>query len=527
MGSTPADLKPDSEYDQHPDELAELRALLLGQQLVELEALRKRLDDPGLRAEEISQILGQAVALSSKRDGGLKRSLYPIVEQALKISIKNDPSILATSLAPIIGEAVRKAVANAFRGFAESVNFLMERSLSWESVKWRLEALRTGKTFGEIALLRSLRYKVQQVVLIHRATGAVLQYLKAPGEGIKEAELVSSMLTAIGDFVTDSFDAKRSQTFEETRTNDFALWVSHGPQASLAATILGTPPPELKNVFARENELIHQEFAGAFASYNGDASIFDGARPHLEKCLLGQTGRPQKQSWWWLAAMAGLLVVALAVGLLVHRRNVRWNQFLANLQSHAGIVVTSSQMGWRRNVVTGMRDPLAVDPAKVAAESGIEPGNLETHFAPYQSLDPDLVQPREFESEKQQLEQQVVLFPVNSSALLSDQGMRLDVIEDHINRLQQIATDTGQKIHVTVYGRADHTGAESKNAALSKERSEHVVAALQERGIPSDMITAVGLGDSDPIQHGSPAYQLEVNRSVSLKVQAQHQGDRQ
>lgn len=169
MGSTPADLKPDdSEYDQRPDELAELRALLLGQQLVELEALRKRLDDPRLRAEEISQILGQAVALSIKRDGGLQRSFYPIVEQALKISIKRDPSILATSLAPIIGDAVRKAVANAFRGFAESVNFLLERSLSWESIKWRLEALRAGKTFGEIALLRSLRYKVQQVVLIQR-----------------------------------------------------------------------------------------------------------------------------------------------------------------------------------------------------------------------------------------------------------------------------------------------------------------------------------------------------------------------
>ena len=50
MGSTPADLKHDSEYDPGRDELAELRALLLGQQLVELEALRKRLDDPDVRA---------------------------------------------------------------------------------------------------------------------------------------------------------------------------------------------------------------------------------------------------------------------------------------------------------------------------------------------------------------------------------------------------------------------------------------------------------------------------------------------
>ncbi len=527
MGSTPADLKPDSDYDQHPDELAELRALLLGQQLVELEALRKRLDDPELRAEELSQILGQAVALSIKRDGGLQRSFYPIVERALKISITKNPGILATSLAPIIGDAVRKAVANAFRGMTESLNFLMERSLSWESVKWRLEALRTGRSFGEIALLRSLRYKVQQVVLIHRETGSVLQYVKAPGEGIKEAELVSSMLTALGDFIADSFNAKRSQEFEALDIGDFRLWVHYGPQALLAATILGTPPPELKNVFARENELIHQEFAGALASFSGDASIFEGARPHLQNCLLGQTGQPDRRSWRWVAAVAAVLIAILAAGFFVHRRNKRWNEYLSKLRSQPGVVVTGSQKRWGHYAVTGMRDPLAADPAQVAAESGIAPGSLETHFEPYQSLDPRFSRPRAFESEKQQLEQQMVLFPVNSSALTPEQGMRLDAIEDHINRLQEIAVDLGWQIHVTVYGRADQTGAETKNAALSKERAQHVLEALRGRGIPADMLTAVGLGDSDPIRHGSPSYQLEVNRSVSLKVQSQHQGDRQ
>ncbi len=79
--------------------------------------------------------------------------------------------MLATSLAPMIGDAVRKAVANALRNMAESINFTLERSLSWESMKWRFEARRTGKSFGEIVLLRNLRYKVQQVVLIQRETG--------------------------------------------------------------------------------------------------------------------------------------------------------------------------------------------------------------------------------------------------------------------------------------------------------------------------------------------------------------------
>src|SRR3974377_603890 len=171
MGATPADLKKRPQSEQGHDELNELRALLLGQQMVELQALQKRLDDPDVRAEEISQILGAAVALSTKRDRSLQRSFYPIVEQALKISIAKTPGILATSLAPIIGDAVRKAVANALRDMAESINYMLERSLSWESIKWRFEALRTGKSFGQIVVLRSLGYKVQQVVLIQRETG--------------------------------------------------------------------------------------------------------------------------------------------------------------------------------------------------------------------------------------------------------------------------------------------------------------------------------------------------------------------
>ena len=122
--------------------------------------------------------------------------------------------------------------------------------------------------------------------------------------------------------------------------------------------------------------------------------MFDGARPHLQNCLLGQTERPQKQSAWWLAALAVVLVVLVAIGFFAIRRNTRWNQFLAKLQSQPGIVVTDSQKNWGHYAVTGMRDPLAADPAQLASEFGIAPHSLEAHFEPYQSLDPRFSRPR-------------------------------------------------------------------------------------------------------------------------------------
>jgi len=518
MGATPAGPKLDPEYDQGRDELSELRALLLGQQMIELQALRKRLDDGEIRAEEVSRILARAVALATQQGQGLQRSFYPIVEQALKISITRNPGILATSLAPIIGETVRKAVANAFRSMTESINFILERSLSWESLKWRFEAMRSGRSFGEIALLRSLRYKVQQVFLIQRDTGAVLQYVAAPGEGISEAELASSMLTAIGDFVSDAFTGKHSQDLGVIQTDDFTLWVHHGPQALLAGTILGNPPPELKNVFVRENELIHREFAGALATFNGDAHMFDGARPHLQNCLLGQTGRPRKQSSRWVAALVALVIVVLAIGLFVHRRNSRWEHYLARLQKEPGIVVTGWDTDWANYSVRGLRDPLAPDPVKLAREFDIAPDKLRLNLQPYESLDNTFVQQREFNAGKRQLEEQKILFPLNSSDLRPEQALRLDNIEEMLNRLQETAHRLGRQIHLDIYGRADQTGAEGKNQTLSRERAERVVEALRERGVAPDMMTAVALGSSQPIQHGSTAYQLELNRSVSMRV---------
>lgn len=527
MGSTPAGLKHDPDSDSAPqNELSELRALLLGQQIVELQELHQRLDDPNVRAEELSLVLARAVALSTRRDRELQRSFYPIVEQALQISVTRNPKFLATSLAPIIGETVRKSVAAAFRSLVDMINMTLDRSLSLDSIKWRVEALRTGKSFGEIALLRSLRYKVQQVFLIHRETGLVLQHVSAPGDGVSEAELVSSMLTAIQDFVRDSFTSKDAQDLETMQAGEFLIWVHHGPQALLAGTILGTPPPELRNVFARQYELIHQEFAAQLASFNGDTSPFDAARPHLEKCLMGQTGKPKRSPWALIVILGVLVLATVATGFLLHRRNSRWQAYLTQLNNSPGIVVTGAERNWGHYWVWGMRDPMSPDPAKLATDFGIPASELNARFVPYASLDERFLRVRDFAVEKHKLEDAVVLFPINSSVLTADQSIRIDAIEESLDRLLELAGKLRRPVHVIIYGHADHTGAETKNAALSEQRARSVYDALVERGIPVDAISAVGLGDSEPIRHGSPAYQLEVNRSVTLKVQSQAQGDK-
>ena len=112
------------------------------------------------------------------------------------------------------------------RDRAESINQTLERRLSFESLKWRIEGWRTGRDFGEIVLTRSLGYRVEQVFLVHRETGLLLQHV-ARSDEVLDSDMVSGMLTAIQDFVRDSFGGKgdvyKRQVFRAFQYRDFRL----------------------------------------------------------------------------------------------------------------------------------------------------------------------------------------------------------------------------------------------------------------------------------------------------------------
>src|SRR5208282_6749079 len=253
------------------DRLLQLRDLLIGPELEQIEKLRLRMDDPQARSEDLSKSIAEAIALRSKQDRKLQTTLQPLIEEALRISVARDPAMLATALFPIIGEAVRKAVAHALQGLFDSLNQLLGRGLSLESWKWRFEAWRTGKSFGEVALARSLNYRVEQVFLIHRETGLLLRHVTFGDGVVEDADMISGMLTAIQDFVRDSFGPRKSDDLEVMQVGEFKMWVQHGPLALLAAVVSGQPPPELRQVFVLELEGIHREFGPALQSYSGDA----------------------------------------------------------------------------------------------------------------------------------------------------------------------------------------------------------------------------------------------------------------
>ena len=150
-------------------EFAQLRELLLGEELHELAAIRGRMDDPARRSAELAEVLPDAIKAAPAK--AQRAALEPLFQKDIRSSVRKHTRELAEAIYPVMGPALRNSIAAAIRDFAESLNQMVEKSLSFRGIGWRVEALCTGKSFGEIVLARSLLYSVQHVFLIHRKSG--------------------------------------------------------------------------------------------------------------------------------------------------------------------------------------------------------------------------------------------------------------------------------------------------------------------------------------------------------------------
>ncbi len=386
-------VSPDSEKPQ--DALNELRELLLKPIQAQLNELQKRLDTPDLHAKDVSRVLPEAISLRSKHDKKIEMALEPITEKTIKSSIRRDRKALVDALFPVMGPAIRRAIASAIQGMVQSFNQILEHSVSFNGLKWRFEALRTQKSFAEVVLLHTLVYQVEQVFLIHRETGLVLQHVVTKTVSADDPDLVSSMLTAIKDFVQDSFGETTDETLETLRVGERSVWIEHGPQAFLAAVIRGNPPVDLQNVLKDALEEIHFRQREDIAAFEGDTAPFEESRYILENCLEAQFKKERQKSPYLLWIVIALIVLLLAGwSLSSYRNHRRWSQYVSGLRNQPGVVITKFEKKDGRHHIYGLKDPLAPDPTAALKTSGLQPDQVTFHWEPYYSLFPEYAQQR-------------------------------------------------------------------------------------------------------------------------------------
>ncbi|WP_192385595.1 OmpA family protein [Mesorhizobium silamurunense] len=370
--------------------LEALRQLLVGGEISELSRVTHLLDEPEQLAAAVGNVLPDATARASYAQLG--EALAPAVERAAQRSIQKNPHTLTDILYPVFLPAIRKSIGEKIDQTFQSLNESLRHIFTWHGLKWRFEAWRTGTSFSEVVLNHSLVYRVEHVFLISRSSGLLIAHVTAENATSEDPQLISSMLSAIQDFVKDSFNEKENSGLDTIRFGELRLWSEVGPFATLVAVIRGNPPEELHEVIRDVLLRIHDESSQALERFDGDTSQLPGVETQLQTCVELQHA-DSKEGFPWLVVTAALLVL-IAAGVwffLSWQSGQRWQAYLSRLETQPGIVVSEQKMRGGQFYIAGLRDPLATDPQSLLSGTEVDPARVHSNWQFYQSLEPEFV----------------------------------------------------------------------------------------------------------------------------------------
>jgi len=562
-------------------ELERLRHLLLGKDYEELLEIRALLNDSASRSRLVADTLPAAVQLSSKDNNRLTQALLQNVEDALQASVRKNPRPLVEALFPVIGPAIRKSIAEALAELLQTINQLVEHSLSARSLKWRFDAWRSGTSYAEMVLKNSLIYQVEQVFLIERKTGLLLNHLTSDTAITQDPDMVSAMLTAIQDFIADSFQVNEQENLHQMRFGDLTVLIEPGPRALLAIAIRGNPPDDIRQIMAETLEQIHLIHSEALQDYDGDNKPLAATRHQLENCLLSQAESRQDRRTsplTWLLILSALLFLGYWL-YGIYDKKTQWNTALDRLYQEPGLAVTSTDKVQGRYIVRGLRDELARDPVQVVGPDTVSTLNIDWQLQPYIALAPELInlrakqllQPPEktqmtikgsrlilsgeapeqwiaetkirallipgiqsidtgdlaaeehyelvFKEKKRYLETTILLFEYGEYRLSDLQAARIPQMSSTIRQLQETAAAMDGLLSIALIGHSDSQGSVQSHNTISLARAESVKEALIAEGLPASLFSVIAMGARDPMADTQSAGKEELNRRVTFRVE--------
>ncbi|XQW84284.1 OmpA family protein [Thalassotalea piscium] len=382
-----------TEQHESQQQLEQLRVLLLGEDHeIVTRTLKKQ------AREVVTDVFTEALHDREKKDGSVNKVILPLVENAVEHSITHHSDRFISALYPLMGSLIRKSVSAFLADFMEKTNQLLENSLTLQGLKWRFSAWRAGVSFSQYIASQTYIYRVEHVFFIHHETGLLLRSVSLEDSDNSNADVISSMLSAINDFIGDSFQESPDGIKEQLQTvttDNFNLLLKPGPNAILVAAVSGTPPQSLSVQLQKTIETLHTIYSKELNNFTGDSRSFDNADSLLRDCLLTEEKNKEtknnKTPWFaWLAISVVLIFIAFKSHHLYRLTQIE--QELAQLDQEPGIMVEKVDV-IDSNTITlkVLRDPEAITIENWLKLKSLNFTHLTLNEDLYLSLDPKLL----------------------------------------------------------------------------------------------------------------------------------------
>lgn len=485
-------------------------------------------------------------------------ALRVVVNHSIRETVREDPQLFIEALTPGLLPAIKKMISTFFNELVESVQHILESGLSLKNMGWRIEALRSGKSYTEIALLHLLVYRVEEVFLIDHESGLLLARQRSPNAYPLEADAVSGMVTALLAFMRDAFRVNTTTASGTLRYDEFTVWIERGERMTIASFFRGSAPFELRETLRKSLVQCQTQFAGLMGSSQGRTEIELKAAELMKPCLMSAFKRPEAKSpaWYYLSWLAVVLLPLLIILYQIHSR-ISFERYKTVIENIPGVVITKARRGWSRYSFSGLRDAYSPDPANALIQAGLNSKQVNFVFQPFISPDGRVLQARlhswlnapetlkvsiedgeahftgsapfgwlkasqrkmallnawnshdiyfvaddEFlalKKLKNQVELTHILFATNLAVPTFESLPDVTQVAEDLFEMNRLANLSDRKWHVLVQGFTDTTGAEQHNWKLSVQRANQVAKMierlLQNRGVTL-ALRSVGLGPS-------------------------------
>lgn len=381
------------------NKLDELKEILFGDEQRTLDDLSDRLETPDRRMADLVEILPDSIE-ESHRGGRLASAIRKPLSEVMAVAIREEPKSYADALFPIMGPAIRRAIAEALKALTQQLNEAIEHSVTPQGLRWRFEAWRAGIPFSQYLLHRTLLYRVEQAYLIDVDSGLLIAHVADESIQYKDEDAVSAMFTALQEFIKDSFLGEhRRAGLESAEMGDLTIWAVHGPESILAAVVRGSPPRSLRSEMRGVLETIEGRFRETLIQFSGDREESSEIESELRRCLRSSRRADvveRRSGGISPVAILGALAVLLAIAWLVRSAiTTQQTRRVADaFERTPGVVVTEIDHSGGKIVVSGFRDPLAAPTAEIVAGSGVREERVVARLTPFVSLDADILAAR-------------------------------------------------------------------------------------------------------------------------------------
>ncbi len=284
---------------------------------VDLLQRKAQTDSEGLE-ERLMPVFSRLVSrqIRDSRDE-MAEALGPVMSEAIRVQIRESRHEMVEALSPIIGETVQRAVGEFFREMQQNVDAQLRVTFGPDGLLRGLKARWRGVSAAELALRDSLPFELREIFIIQQGSGLLMARYHLAGQETADSDLVSGMLTAVRDFVHDSFSQPDAESADlnEVQYGDKRIFVQGGRAAYVAVVLTGIEPPGFRAALRQLVDELNVQYERPLRAYQGDPATLPELKPLVEQFaaeVLAPSTKPRgmsrSQGWFLIGGTIGLLI---------------------------------------------------------------------------------------------------------------------------------------------------------------------------------------------------------------------------